>query len=202
MKKCTRCKQEKNEIEFHKDRTAKDGFEYRCKHCKSELSRERRQKDPEKAREIVRRSTKKNYESVRASQRKHRLENREKINARRREQRKPRAAELNAKENQRRKNDPNFLIGNRIRYKKYYEKNKEKLLPKRRAHQLVLFAIKLGFLKRPNKCERCAKECKPHGHHTDYSKPLDVIWFCHSCHKMEHLIDGESIPPSSNSNSI
>lgn len=74
MKKCTKCKLEKNEIQFHKDRTTKDGLEYRCKECKSELSKERRLKDPEKAREIVRRSLKKNYVSIRESQKRH-LEN-------------------------------------------------------------------------------------------------------------------------------
>lgn len=187
MKLCSKCKEQKSFEEFHKDRTTKDGFEYRCKKCKSELAKERRQKDPERAREIVRRSAKKNYESIRESQRKHRFENREKINSRRREQRKPRAQELNEKEKERRKNDPNFHIGNRIRYKRYYEKNREKLLPQRRAHELVMFAVKLEIIKRPEKCEKCMKECKPHGHHTDYSKPLDVVWLCHSCHKLEHL---------------
>lgn len=189
MKKCTNCKEDKEQTEFYKDKSSFDGFEYRCKNCRIIERKEARKKDPEKFRERVRRSTQKNYETIRESQRKHRIENREKINARRREQRKPRAAELNAKENERRKNDPNFHIGNRIRHKKYYEKNREKLLPKRNTHKLVMYAVKLGVLIRPNKCEKCGKECKPHGHHTDYSKPIDVIWLCHSCHKLEHLND-------------
>ncbi len=189
MKKCNRCKEEKSFEEFHKDRTTKDGFEYRCKKCKSALTKERRKQNPEKFREKWKKYENKNKEKIRESQKKHLENNREKINARRREQRKPRAAQLNAKENERRKNDPNFHIGNRIRYKKYYEKNKKTLLPKRRAHQLVLYAVKLGFLNRPNKCEKCEKNCKPHGHHIDYSKPLDVVWLCHSCHKLEHAND-------------
>ena len=37
-------------------------------------------------------------------------------------------------------------------------------------------------LLRPDKCEQCGKECKPHGHHPDYSKPKEVVWLCVSCH--------------------
>lgn len=187
MKICTKCKQTKSLEEFYKDRTTPSGLEYRCKACRAEESKERRKKYPERVREIQRKSVEKNYESIRASQRRHWLENREKINERKRSWRRPRAKELNAKEKERRKNDPNFLIANRVRYKRYWEKNREKLRPKRNAHQLVMYAVKLGMLVKPKHCEKCLKTCAPHGHHTDYSKPLDVIWLCHSCHKLEHL---------------
>ena len=186
MKTCTCCKEEKLEAEFYRDKSQKDGLEYRCKICKSASSKERRKRNPERTKEIQRKSVEKNYESIRASQRKHRLANREKINAKRRERRKPRKDEINARENERRKNDPNYLFGCRKRYKKYYEKNRLELLPKRNAHRLVMYAVKLGMLKRAKICEKCMKECKPHGHHIDYTKPLEVVWLCHSCHKLEH----------------
>ena len=194
MKKCTKCKEEKALDQFSRDKTSGDGLGYRCKKCKAKDTSERRKRDPEKYKEAQRKHLENNYEKVRASQRRHRLENREKINARRREKRKPRAAELNALEKERRKNDPNFLVGNRIRYKKYWEKNREALKPKRNAHQLVMYAVKLGMLLKPENCEKCMKKCAPHGHHTDYSKPLEVIWLCHSCHKLEHLKYAQ--PPS------
>ena len=49
---------------------------------------------------------------------------------------------------------------------------------------------KLGWFVRSGKlvrqpCEKCGAE-KTHGHHDDYSKPLDVRWLCSSCHAAEH----------------
>jgi hypothetical protein len=55
--------------------------------------------------------------------------------------------------------------------------------PERRAaHHAVEKAVRTGKLIRPTICERCGKDCKPDGAHTDYSKPLDVLWLCRRCH--------------------
>lgn len=43
-----------------------------------------------------------------------------------------------------------------------------------------------GRIKKPKQCEHCNLESRLHGHHTDYSKPLDVIWLCNRCHRKEH----------------
>lgn len=52
------------------------------------------------------------------------------------------------------------------------------------AHTLVNLAVKSGqLLKQP--CERCGIH-KVHGHHEDYSKPLEVVWLCAACHKLRH----------------
>ncbi len=51
-----------------------------------------------------------------------------------------------------------------------------------RAIQRVKYAIKAGKLKRPPACEVCGKVGKVDGHHEDYTKPLDVMWLCRSCH--------------------
>ena len=39
-------------------------------------------------------------------------------------------------------------------------------------------------------CEKCANP-KSEAHHPDYSKPLDVMWLCRRCHRIEHgtLVD-------------
>ena len=41
-------------------------------------------------------------------------------------------------------------------------------------------------------CEGCGKWCedarKLHGHHSDYSKPLEVEWLCASCHGKKHRV--------------
>lgn len=51
-----------------------------------------------------------------------------------------------------------------------------------RAKNRVHYALRTGKLVRPDHCEDCGKECKPDASHADYSKPLDVVWRCRSCH--------------------
>ena len=51
---------------------------------------------------------------------------------------------------------------------------------------LVNNAIRLKKMCRPLFCVRCWDAGTIHGHHTDYSRPLDVIWLCSKCHGMEH----------------
>lgn len=50
------------------------------------------------------------------------------------------------------------------------------------AHRAVEKAIRNGELIRPDQCFECNTKCRPDGAHTDYSKPLDVIWLCRQCH--------------------
>ena len=79
-------------------------------------------------------------------------------------------------------------IGN-LAKKSYINKNPIK----RKAHNLVQTALRNKTLIKPNSCESC-KEEKPRisGHHCDYSKPLDVMWLCPSCHSEWHR-NNESI---------
>ena len=44
-------------------------------------------------------------------------------------------------------------------------------------------AIKHGEVKRPCRCSLCERVCKPEASHADYSKPLEVVWMCRSCHR-------------------
>jgi ribosomal protein S27AE len=55
---------------------------------------------------------------------------------------------------------------------------------KRRAHSVMWNAILAGKLKQ-QPCERCGAE-KAHGHHDNYSKPLDVRWLCSTHHRERH----------------
>lgn len=57
---------------------------------------------------------------------------------------------------------------------------------KRRAHAAVYNAIKRGKMVRPERCSVCRSTDFIHAHHDDYSKPLDVIWLCASCHRKRH----------------
>jgi len=56
----------------------------------------------------------------------------------------------------------------------------------RKAHGEVWRAVRAGRLPRPEACQRCGRECVPHGHHADYARPLDVKWLCTACHGAEH----------------
>lgn len=61
------------------------------------------------------------------------------------------------------------------------EKNREKVL----AHTETWRAIDAGELIRQTECSRCGAP-DPHAHHEDYSKPLEVVWLCSSCHRIRH----------------
>jgi hypothetical protein len=74
----------------------------------------------------------------------------------------------------------------------YYHKHRERIIaklktnPKQKIRQQVHDAVSTGRLIKPNNCEACGKVCNPHGHHRDYSKPLEVVWLCRACHFKEH----------------
>lgn len=74
-----------------------------------------------------------------------------------------------------------------LRYKEWYRKNGRKRDPaKVEAHSLVASAIRFGTIIRPDECSLCGLGGRIEGHHNDYSKPLDVMWFCNRCHRKLH----------------
>lgn len=66
--------------------------------------------------------------------------------------------------------------------KKQYQINGNKW----RARALLNYHLKKGHIIRPTKCSKCRKLCTPDGHHSDYSKPLEVKWLCRQCHSLFH----------------
>jgi hypothetical protein len=98
---------------------------------------------------------------------KHYLLNKEKYNA---------ANSLWAKTN--RKKDQELKQLSRLRYPE-----------KARARNLVAKAIQRGDLISINKClcNDCQTQAK-HYHHEDYTKPLEVIALCTSCHSKRHSL--------------
>ncbi len=48
-------------------------------------------------------------------------------------------------------------------------------------------AVRDGKIKR-EPCIFCGTEERIHGHHCDYSKPLEVTWLCAKCHHRYHAL--------------
>ena len=54
------------------------------------------------------------------------------------------------------------------------------------AHNELNKALKRGDIVKPDKCIGCLEVSRLHGHHDDYSKPLDVLWMCIQHHRDLH----------------
>src|SRR5579863_3032176 len=90
---------------------------------------------------------------------------------------------------------PRQRVLKRLRGKWWRDKNREKQSASSRAHaarypermkarRAVTHAIRDGRLKK-RPCERCGAK-RAQAHHHDYSKPLEVRWFCSLCHGLQH----------------
>lgn len=56
---------------------------------------------------------------------------------------------------------------------------------KGKARHALRYAVRKGQITKPTQCQQCLKPCSPrelHGHHPDYSCPLEVVWLCSRCH--------------------
>lgn len=83
--------------------------------------------------------------------------------------------------------------GNR-QHKDYCRQYRAKYPNKYKAHTVTGNAIRSGNLF-PMKCEVCSTDKDIHGHHDDYSKPLNVRWLCAAHHKQWHVENGEGLNP-------
>jgi len=69
----------------------------------------------------------------------------------------------------------------RIRDKRYYEKNRDKILARSKSK----YAAKIGKIAK-EKCECCGAIDKLCLHHEDYDSPLNVMVLCEICHLKIH----------------
>lgn len=80
----------------------------------------------------------------------------------------------------------------RVKQRKEYARDNPRPRPepdpvKREARVQLGNALRDGRIKRPPECQICAvSDDSLHGHHEDYTKPLDVIWVCTACHAFVH----------------
>lgn len=55
-----------------------------------------------------------------------------------------------------------------------------------KAYSQVRYALLRGDLIKPKNCSMCNRKVRLSAHHPNYSKPLDILWLCSSCHKLKH----------------
>lgn len=60
----------------------------------------------------------------------------------------------------------------------------------RRAQASLRNAVAAGAIVKPDHCSKCGLVPELlrsiQAHHRDYSKPLEVVWLCSSCHGLQH----------------
>lgn len=62
----------------------------------------------------------------------------------------------------------------------------------RAAHVILNNAVRDGRIEKPDLCSCCGMFTPSrmlHGHHHDYTKPLDVTWLCVFCHSAIHKMN-------------
>jgi len=161
MKTCSKCFLEKNEDNFFRKKTGKNGLTARCKKCIIEDTSKWAENNREKSKEIKKRWVDRNKNSSEY------LEKRRKIRKVYREKNKEQCLEK-----ERERNDK--LKKNGVYYYKRSSQNKLRV------------AILNGTIIKPKECQVCKIEKKLDGHHHDYEKPYDVIWCCRYCHSKFH----------------
>lgn len=162
-KECKTCHQQKPLAEFHNRVCARDGKQVVCKKCACAATRAWNTAN----KEYVKRQNRVWY-----------LKNRDSVRAR--SARWYEANTLKAREN-RKKYHAEHRDKVLLAHRNYAQKYKNRFV----ATSAVYMAIKTGKLVR-GPCEACGATESVHGHHDDYSKPLDVNWLCEECHPSLH----------------
>ena len=104
------------------------------------------------------------------------------------------ACNINSRNRDRWNNDPEWKA-RKDKYKGMYKEWRAKYAndykrvnrKKCNAREQLRYWEKKGIIVRPDKCEMCdSSDYRIEAHHFDYSKPLEVQWFCQKCHLRLH----------------
>lgn len=193
IKKCRSCKIEKEETQFYKRPSNSDGLYSYCKECTLERNKKTREKKPEFYKESSRSYKEKNRKILSDKSKDYYYRNRQKCLETVSKYREKNKRIISFKESIKRSNDKDRFQRNREKHLKWSKNNREMLneyqrqwyqnnKEKRKAHVVLNRAVKSGIVMRPDKCSECFKNCKPDGHHSDYNKPLEIVWLCRACH--------------------
>lgn len=74
----------------------------------------------------------------------------------------------------------------KLKIRQYRFAMKERDPAKWSARYAVSNAVRDGRIAKPIACQECGGGGRIEAHHTDYSKPLDVVWVCFKCHREKY----------------
>lgn len=57
---------------------------------------------------------------------------------------------------------------------------------KEASRALFTYALEHGIIQPGHECNLCGATGRLEGHHTDYFRPLFVVWLCKRCHLKQH----------------
>lgn len=165
-KKCSRCGETKPAEAFYVIANGKL-FSY-CKPCAAAASKVYQAANPDKKRQADKRYAEKHRERLSA----YTVARRQRLEA----------------------TDPAFVEWRREYYRLRMRRIRTNpvLVMQRAAHAAVRKAIVSGALVRPDACSVCLRSRRIDAHHPDYSKPLEVIWVCRSCHAKTWTVKAKS----------
>ena len=65
---------------------------------------------------------------------------------------------------------------------------------KHQCHTSLKNAVRDGKITKSASCQSCGtSDGRIHGHHPDYTKPLEVMWLCATCHSRQHRLEREEL---------
>jgi hypothetical protein len=91
---------------------------------------------------------------------------------------------LNPEAHAERERKRNATAARKATKRKAADRHRAKYPEKYKARNAVGNAVRDGRLIKPPECKKCGKPGKVEAHHEDYSRPLDVEWWCFSCHRL------------------
>ena len=202
MKKCSICKIEKAESDFYKRTSGKSSLRPYCKICANEKNKKWKEKNPERQKTLKKEWIEKNKENYLAKQREYARNNyaknpeKEKERVKKWKEKNPerykeiyiKCYKQNLEKNREkaRRRSRNWYESNKEKALEYFKQNREKNKNKIKARYTLANALKNGKIMKSLNCDECKIKEKLQAHHHDYSKPLDVIWLCTTCHAKVH----------------
>lgn len=173
MRSCKVCGASAGSVAFGKEARNLDGLAARCQVCETARKRAWAEAHPDKRKAAASGWARRAYHAdpeaaqarVRAAHRKRRA--------------RPDAIAADSERSRRIRQSDREACRARDRARRLDPAQRPKIL----ARDALRYAVASGKLVR----EPCAcGEARSHGHHDDYTKPLEVRWLCSRCHGLEH----------------